>query len=90
MMSIGASIWFFPDFTELVKIYIISVVVVVTVIINILFRLQMLRKMIVEMIVQDVLRDPDIQKIIDWRLRRAEFQKRVKEILRERNERKAE
>lgn len=84
MSSVIASVWFFPDLTELVKVYVITVVVLVTAIINLLFSWERLRRMIVEQVVCEVLRDPDIQKLIDWRLRRNQFRQRLREILKER------
>lgn len=88
MMSMIATVMFFPGFTELLAVCVIAVIVLVTVIINVLFHLHRLRNMFLESLIQGFLNDPDVRKIIDHRVRGEEFRKRIKQILKEQREKK--
>jgi hypothetical protein len=88
LMTLIISVWFIPDWQELFKVYVISTIAFITLIVNLLFRIQKLRELIVRILVTDVkreiLNDPDIQKIIEQRLRRAAFKRRIKELRKQR------
>ena len=87
LMTLIMSVWFVPDWPELFKVYVISTVAVTTVIMSLLFRIQKLREMIVKVLVADalkeILRDSDVQKLIETRLHRREFQERLGELRKE-------
>jgi hypothetical protein len=69
MMSIFVTILAIPEWQELIKIYIISVVVLVTVVVNLLFQIQRLRIYVVDLLVSEALskffEDADVRKAID-------------------------
>jgi len=79
LTCVGMSVMFVPEWTELVKVYVISVVVLVTALINILFRIAWLREYVVNKLVttaiQEILKDRDIQKLIKWGKRRGDSQR---------------
>lgn len=62
------SVFFIPQLEELIKMYVISVVVLITVIINLLFRFQRVREWVVNQITADVIRqvlqDADVRKLL--------------------------
>jgi hypothetical protein len=68
LTSVFISIFAIPDMQELIKVYIISVVVLVTVVINLLFQVQRLRQYVVDLLVSEALskffEDPDVRKSI--------------------------
>lgn len=84
LMTMWMSIWLIPDWVEALKVYVITASVLTAAIITMLFHWARLRDRIVDDIVMRVLMDPDIQKLIHERLQRAEFKRRLKQILRER------
>jgi Flp pilus assembly protein TadB len=82
------SVWFTPWLDELLKVYVVAVVVLITLLVNTLFWWTRLRETIINhlvvAIVQRVLMDPDIQKLIDWTTRRSRVYDRIKEELKKR------
>jgi hypothetical protein len=83
LMSIGTSVYIVPWVDELVKVYIIAVVILVTVFVNLLFWFARAREFIINhfvaAIIQRVLSDHDIQKLIDWPRKREEIRANIQE-----------
>ncbi len=83
MTSLLTSVWFVPDFAELLKVYVVTASVLTAAVVTVLFQWRRLRDEIVNDIVIRVMMDPDVQKLIQQRLQRMEFRKRVKKIIEE-------
>jgi hypothetical protein len=68
MSSVVASVFFIPEWDVMLKVYVISVVVFITGLINVLFRIQKIREMVVNAItadvIQQILKDPDVRKLM--------------------------
>lgn len=91
LSTIIASAWLTPWLDELIKIYVLTVVVVVTLLVNLVFWFHRIRESIINhlvaSVIQQVLADKDVQKIIDWAKRREEILSKIKEEIRQRGPR---
>lgn len=87
MVTVVLGVFFSPGLTELLQVYVITVVVFVTIVINLLFRIQTLRQWIVERLTADVLqeifKDKDVLKLLEWSKRRDASRRKILERLEE-------
>lgn len=83
LSTIVMSIWFTPDWNEMFKVYVVTTVAIVTFIVGVLFHISSIREKVVNHLVaavlQEILKDRDIQKLINWGTRRDELYKRIKQ-----------
>lgn len=89
IVTLIMSVWFTPDWSDLLKVYVISVVVLLTLAINLIFRIGRLREYVINHLVgavlQELMKDPDIRRLINWKDRQERIRERLKQALDKRN-----